>query len=640
MHVGSRNMEWAGLSNKASEEQRLEELERYRILDTGKDARFETIAALASRTLKLPVALIKLVDAERQWTKASTRTEGGSLGVSQQLSAAAKVTRTGEMIVCNNAKTDAFLCNHPGVRAGKLVSLIAAPLRNHRGFVLGALVAWSGEQRRFTNDDVQIIKDLAAITMDELELHRAALENTLATKHLSQTERLYQATFENASVGMAHVSLDGRYLKVNQRLCDILGYEKTELVGMNFRSTTLREDLKKHDLNRRVLHNGEKHSFLMDKRYVRKDGRIVWACLSVTLQTTPEGEPLHQIAIIRDITPRKTAEAELRASQELYKSTFDNAAVGIATVRKDGKIIDANDKFQKIIGHTREALNQLRYFDLVHPDDVELHKENRNKIFAGEAESFTLEHRMLKSNGRSIWVRVTAAAFWPEDSEPPHAVKVVEHIDAQKKAEEARNFLIRELNHHVKNTLATVRGMVNKIAQNKSSVQEIIPAIDNRLQSMSQAHRLLTDNNWSEVSIGYLIKEQIIAPFDEELNTKNLRISGPDIYLNPHISVTLGMVLYELMTNALKYGALSVSSGQLELTWQENEDGEAKELKLNWSETGGPEVKTPIQKGFGYFMVERGVQLGLGGSSQISYRPDGLQCCILIPLFHQSKSLS
>ncbi|HXO94154.1 MAG TPA: PAS domain-containing protein, partial [Candidatus Acidoferrum sp.] len=192
-------------------------------------------------------------------------------------------------------------------------------------------------------------------------------------------------------------------------------------------------------------------------------------------------------------------------------------------------------------------------------------------------------------------------------------------------AEEHQKILIAELNHRVKNMLAVVISLVNQMARRASSPEAFQTALIGRLHSMSRAFELLSRENWTEALLDELVRQEL-APFD----LKRIAIKGPNINLKPRQSLSVGMLVHELATNAAKYGALSVPSGRIEIEWSETEsDGQ---FNLFWRERDGPKIAESTQRGFGLTFVEREVQYNLRGKIEIDFEPNGVAVALGIPL--------
>ncbi|MGO4524766.1 HWE histidine kinase domain-containing protein [Microvirga sp. 2MCAF35] len=200
-------------------------------------------------------------------------------------------------------------------------------------------------------------------------------------------------------------------------------------------------------------------------------------------------------------------------------------------------------------------------------------------------------------------------------------------------AEEQQRLLINELNHRVKNTLATVQSIAAHTLRNTHIPRTVHEAFLGRLISLAQSHNVLTRENWEGAELTSVIEEAIKAYRGG--SPERLHVRGPKVRVSPRMVLSLSMALYELATNAAKYGALSNDSGEVEIVWvlrSPSPDGEERQLLLSWRERGGPPVKPPTHKGFGSRLIERGLGAELGGKAQISYDPTGVSCEVILPI--------
>jgi two-component sensor histidine kinase len=191
----------------------------------------------------------------------------------------------------------------------------------------------------------------------------------------------------------------------------------------------------------------------------------------------------------------------------------------------------------------------------------------------------------------------------------------------QARAEQHQLLLINELNHRVKNTLASVQGIAFQTLRGEVSLAEARARFEARLMALSGAHNLLTEENWGGASL-----ERVVGDSIEHLTgeTRRFDVEGEPLRLAPRAALALAMALHELGTNAVKYGALSAEGGRVSIRWTEAGD----RLRLAWIETGGPPVEAPRRRGFGSRLIERGLAADLGGSAALRFDPEGLRCDI------------
>jgi len=188
------------------------------------------------------------------------------------------------------------------------------------------------------------------------------------------------------------------------------------------------------------------------------------------------------------------------------------------------------------------------------------------------------------------------------------------------------------LNHRVKNTLATVQSIAAQTFRGQTD-PAARAVFDARMAALSTAHNVLVEDNWESASLRSVVTRALAPHLLAEIDVNRFRIDGPDARLHPKVAVTLSMALHELMTNAAKYGALSVPEGRVHVTWSVEPLPDGRQsLDMLWEEQGGPEVAPPTRKGFGSRLIERQLPLEFDGSAQIDYRGAGVVCRLQVPL--------
>jgi chemotaxis family two-component system sensor kinase Cph1 len=193
------------------------------------------------------------------------------------------------------------------------------------------------------------------------------------------------------------------------------------------------------------------------------------------------------------------------------------------------------------------------------------------------------------------------------------------------KAYERDKLLMAELDHRVKNTLASIQALVAQSSRSADSLKSFVEGLDKRIHSMAKAHSLLTQSRWEGVSVEGLLREEL-----EAYGRAPVAVSliGVDAVLAPKSALALSLALHELGTNAAKYGAFTAESGRVAVQWDIRDDGG---LEMSWTETGGPLVEPPTHRGFGSNLIERALALETGGWATIHYKPSGVVCDIVLP---------
>jgi PAS domain S-box-containing protein len=265
-----------------------------------------------------------------------------------------------------------------------------------------------------------------------------------AEARLKESEARFRRTFELAGSGMAHIGMDRRFIRVNRRLCEILGYSEQELLGLTGRQISHPDDLDVINEQRPRLYAGEIDAVRVEKRYLRKDGSVVWVHFSMTVERDATGAPLYEIAVYEDITVQLDAQLKLRESEARYRQTFELAASGICHVR-DGRFVRVNKRLCEILGYPEQELLGKHVKDISHPDDRDVTDAERTRIRAGEIESARFEKRYIRADGTLVWCRIAIALARDVFGMPTYEVAVFDDITDRKKAEAALHEAHEEL---------------------------------------------------------------------------------------------------------------------------------------------------------------------------------------------------
>jgi PAS domain S-box-containing protein len=264
------------------------------------------------------------------------------------------------------------------------------------------------------------------------------------------------------------------------------------------------------------------------------------------------------------------------------------------------------------------------FFTLVHADDRDRVREALARTLRDDV-PYEIEFRIMRPDGRRAWLFANASAFW-EGNRPVRLLGATFDITERKEAEAQRALLVAELSHRVKNTLATVVSIAHQSFSRGQPVDEARRSFAARIQALAQTHSRLADAAWSGVSFRTMLHDEL-APYLRE-DGGNVRLSGPDLMLNSKTAVTLGMAFHELVTNAVKHGALSRPEGCIEVTWTLAEG----QLAIQWIESHGPKVSPPRRSGFGRLLLERALAADLRGDVQLNFAAHGLECRVSLPL--------
>jgi len=264
----------------------------------------------------------------------------------------------------------------------------------------------------------------------------------------------------------------------------------------------------------------------------------------------------------------------------------------------------------------------------VHPDDVQRLAAERRHAFKERQSELVGELRIIRPNGEVRWIEARALITYGEDWRPCSMIGVYIDVTERRRAEDHKSLLIAELDHRVKNTLATVSAVVSHTRQGRRSVADFAATLEGRLRSMAATHELLSARRWLGISLANLVRREL-APYT---NRNNIKISGPDVALRPEAGQAIAMVIHELATNAAKYGALSTKMGRVSVRWDQLLNGRPRpDLVLEWQEIGGPPVSTPDNSGYGTSTIRDLIPYEFCGTVDLVFAPEGVWCRLKLP---------
>jgi PAS domain S-box-containing protein len=258
---------------------------------------------------------------------------------------------------------------------------------------------------------------------------------------------------------------------------------------------------------------------------------------------------------------------------------------------------------------------------LLHPDDS---ARLRRAIahFERGGRSWETEFRIRQPDGEERWYVGTAAATADKAGRVVRVSGVTIDITERKRAEDRQRLLAQEVDHRAKNALALAQSIVR--LTHGTTVKEYIQAVEGRISALARVHTILSLSNWQGAEIGRLVDEET-SPYS---TGERIELFGPELQLEPATAQTLALAVHELITNSVKYGALSAHSGRLKIGWEVQADL----LQLVWEERDGPRVQQPASRGFGTRSVITSIESQLGGRADFDWRTEGLVCRLSVPL--------
>ena len=335
-----------------------------------------------------------------------------------------------------------------------------------------------------------------------------------------------------------------------------------------------------------------------------------------------------------ETTNRVLMEEALRKSEETYRSAMHLGRIGswevdfvkgVRTWTREGMAlfgINLPERLGQVGGPSDE------FYQTMHPEDR--HLLGKYHALAGKQDSFPAEYRILKSDGQICWLAGYGHVLDRQpDGKAHRIINVATDITERKAAEAHQRFLLQELSHRSKNLLTLVQSIADQSFRKSSDQRDFQNRLSGRLGGLAASNDLLARGDWHGSSLRELIEFQL-APF-VDLSSSQLEIHGPEVNLTADASQAIGLALHELATNAVKYGALSSSRGQLYISWEVDQASGAGSLKLDWRERGGPLVTVPKQTGFGHVVIKSMIEQAVQGSVELDYAREGLHWSLHAP---------
>lgn len=599
------------------EARRAQALHGYDVLDTPREAEFDDLARIAAEVCGTPIAVVNLVDTHRQFFKAEV-----GLGVRAtplETSFCGHAILSEDLMVVPDATKDPrFACNplvtgEPGIRfyAGAL-------LKTPDGLPIGTMCVLDHVPRKLDEAQLRTLTLLARQAMTQLEHRRALAERDAAT------EQLETALTASGVIGLWNWMVDTDLLHGDANFARLYGLDVDRtaagLTMEEYQEFVVPDDLA--DLRARIQETFDHGADILVEYRLRIPGEpLRWVECKGRMVHDRSGKPVRFAGSAIDITARKQSEAETRRLAAIVEQSGD--FIGVA--RLDGSISMINEAGRALVGltdpdHARSTILQ-DYFDpsqwleiarTVYPA-VERDGHWRGELY--------FRHFLT---GELIPVIYDVIALRGDAGEVSAYATVSRDLRDQKKAEAQQRILNEELSHRMKNTLAMVQAIATQTLRGITE-KDAVAAFRKRIQAIASAHNVLLQRNWSAAPVKAVV-EAVLGTFEMK---DRFDVSGPEVVLGLRATLSFSLLLHELATNALKYGALSTDTGRVAINWR-IETAEHEELVLEWAESGGPPPQEPDRQGFGSRLIEMGLS-GTGGST-VRYPVSGLEAVFRAPL--------
>jgi PAS domain S-box-containing protein len=419
------------------------------------------------------------------------------------------------------------------------------------------------------------------------------------------------------AAGFVSFDADWRFVECNgvgerlfrRRRADLLGQQFCDVAGMAGDSPFA-------DLVRRVGVTKAPEDVELTFRGPDQNSRLL------AVHAFPLGEGV--AAEWRDITAARAAQRRLALSEARYHEIAHGLPAAAWVSRVSGGLEYINQAMTDALGRPRRALLGDGWLDAIDPADRPHLLSVRDAARGGHS-SFHCEGRFRRADGELRIIELHGRPRFDSQGRFRGHIGIASDVTETREAEERQRLLVNELNHRVKNTLAMVQSLVRQTLRDHDAPPDVERDVTERLIALSAAHDVLSRERWKDAELGDVVGE-VMRPYE---HAGRIRFDGPKTRIAPKVAIALSMALHELTTNAVKYGALSIPDGRVELSWRRAAD----RVLLRWRERDGPPVAAaPRLSGFGSLLLGRVMAVQLGQPARIVYAAEGLTCRLDAPV--------
>jgi PAS domain S-box-containing protein len=459
-------------------------------------------------------------------------------------------------------------------------------------------------------------------------LREAAARRLAFETALRDSEATFRGMFDASSVGKVEIEFEtGRFLRVNDAMCQLLGYSREELLDRTVIDITHPDDRERDRELIRCLSDGGSPVFDEEMRYVQKDGREVSARVTANVILGLAGRPV-RCAVIQDLTARRQAEQALQASRDRLQLAFDATGLGWWQYDPLRRTISADDRANEIFDIPKEGMTiEEIQANRVHPDDVARVRAAFEAAMDGaDSKPLSIEYRICHRDGRICWVESHGLAHFEGTGSRRRIVGfvgTVQDITERKDREERERVLMAEIDHRAKNMLSVVDAIARQTAA--TTPEDFVEHFSERIQALSANQDLLVRSGWSGVDVADLVRAQL-GQFADLVGSR-IDLQDGGVRLNPASAQAIGLALHELANNAGRFGALSTDTGRVDIGWKTLDDT----FTMNWTEREGPPVSVPQRRGFGTIVMEVMVGRSVDGEVRLAFAPSGVTWSLTCP---------
>jgi PAS domain S-box-containing protein len=438
-----------------------------------------------------------------------------------------------------------------------------------------------------------------------------------------ESEARFRIMADSAPASVWMTAPEGQIEFVNQAFSDFAGLPREALLGDAWIALMHSDDRAEVGRIREAARKGP-DPYTFEARFRSPDGE--WRVMRASSKPRFDERGVFRgyVGLAVDVTEMRAAERAARESERRFRLVADDAPVMLWMCDRQGKLLYVNRRLREFMGGPEE-IAELDWDQILSARGrARLRDAFRGAMEAGVPHEVEGAFRRPSGEQRVMLSRATPRV--EADGQVVGMIGVMVDITDVRRAETHQRLLINELNHRVKNTLATVQSVVRQTVRGEGSVAEIRETLTARLLALSAAHDVLTRENWEGAGLREVV-DQAVRHY-EPTGAPRFVVTGPPVRLPPKVALAISMALHELATNAVKHGALSCEGGRVEIGWSPGAAGEEAGLVLEWRERDGPPVSPPKSTGFGSRLLKHGLAIEMGWPAELIFAPEGLKAIL------------
>lgn len=436
--------------------------------------------------------------------------------------------------------------------------LSASVLRNDKGELIGAM----------------------GVSRDITELKKAERE-------LRESEERYRAIYDQAYVGIARVGLDGQFLQVNDQLCLMMGYTQDEMLAKTFMDITQEDHAEQSQEFQRALIAGEIEKFRTEKRYIHKNGSLIYANLTSSIVRDSAGNPEYFVSVFQDITEKKKADEQIRMQAAKMNAVFETSTHHIWTVDREFRLTSCNrnqaEWIRKNYGVEPHVGLSMVTGEMISTEEMNnFWHQKLESTFKGQRQHF--ETFFTDKSGETTWREVYLNPIYDETGQAVEVSCIAHDVTDKKQSEEKlklslkeKEVLLKEVHHRVKNNLQVISSILNlqsSYVRDRKTL-ELLRESQNRIKSMAFIHEsLYQTKDFSNINFSeyvHNISKNLVHSYSGPDNVPELHLETGSIFLNLDTAIPCGLVINELLSNALKYAFPNGRKGNITVQLEQND---------------------------------------------------------------------